>query len=216
MTDYLTRLPLEVIYMLMKHPELSSNDVMAVGKLNRQMFAVIKPIWQKKKAAELAADWPNPAHIPSPSDVAYAALLAAHRDVILPLEILVRKGEEIKKALNFFPSLEVVRCGAALSRHGIITQLLGLHLCDLDISAVPAEDMASLAKCVSKRIDIINVTGDLSNIFINVKCEVLVIFNTILCTAQTHESRNRNGHGGEEGVALGCDSGHGEACPVQR
>ena len=169
---------------------MESNDVMAIAKLNKKMdgmFSIIKPIWQRKKAAEVAAAWQDPGHIPSPSDVTIAALLAAHRDVvILPPEILVRKGEDIKISLdNNCPSIDVLRSGAALAKHGIITQLRGLNLYNLDISAVPAEDMASLVTCVQEQVYIANVTGPLGPILGNVMCEDLSIANMVLGTGQT-------------------------------
>ena len=123
----------------------------------------------------------------SPSDVTIAALLAAHRDVvILPPEILIRKGEDIKISLdNNCPSIDVLRSGAALAKHGIITQLRRLVLCHLDISAVPAEDMARLVTCVQELVYIDNVTGPLGPILGNVKCDILNINNMVLGTEQT-------------------------------
>ena len=189
MTDHFTNLPVEVRQIITKHPDLESNDVMAIAKLNKKMdgmFSIIKPIWQRKKAAEVAAAWQDPGHIPSPSDVTIAALLAAHRDVvILPPEILIRKGEDIKISLdNNCPSIDVLRSGAALAKHGIITQLRRLVLCNLDISAVPAEDMASLVTCAQVSVMIDNVTGPLGPILGNVKCDILSI-NMVLGTEQT-------------------------------
>ena len=191
MTDYLTNLPEEVLEIIMKHPDLKSDDVTSIAQLNRKtdgMFSIIKPIWQRKKAAELAAAWQDPDHIPSPSEVEIAAKLAAHRNVvILPSEILVRKGEEIKTSLDYnnIPSLDVVKCGAALAQNGFITQVQGLHLYNLDISAVPAEDMVSLVKCVQMWVNIDNVNGDLGHILGSVKCDYLNINDTMLGAGQT-------------------------------
>ena len=191
MTDHFTNLPVEVRQIITKHPDLESNDVMAIAKLNKKMdgmFSIIKPIWQRKKAAEVAAAWADPDHIPSPSEVTIAAKLAAHRDVILPPGILIHKGEDIKSSLGkiypSFPSLDMVKSGAALAKHGIITQLRGLVLCNLDISAVPAEDMASLVTCAQVSVMIDNVTGPLGPILGNVKCDILSI-NMVLGTEQT-------------------------------
>ena len=114
MTDYFTDLPEELLVIITGHPDLKSDDVMSIAQLNRKMdgmSSIIKPIWQRKKAAEVASAWQDPEHIPSHSEVAIAAKLAAHRNVvILPSEILVRKGEEIKTSLgnyNNCPSLDV-------------------------------------------------------------------------------------------------------------
>ena len=187
MTDYFTNLP--VLDIITKHPDLKSNDVMAISQLNRKMdgmFSIIKPIWQRKKAAEVAAAWQDPDHIPSPSEVTIAAKLAAHRGVvILPPEILVRKGEEIKRRYYNIPSLDVVKSGAALAKHGFITQVPELNLYNLDISAVPAEDMASLVKCVQVSVHISNATGDLGTIVGSVKCDYLTINDTMLGAGQT-------------------------------
>ena len=189
MTDYLTNLPKELLVIITEHPDLKSDDVMSIAQLNRKldgMFSIIKPIWQRKKAAEVASALPDPGHIPSPSEVAIAAKLAAHRKVvILPSEILVRKGEDIKTSLDDIPSLDVVKSGAALAQHGFITQVPELNLYNLDISAVPAEDMASLVKCVQVWVIIDNVTGPLGPILGNVKCDRLYIDNTMLGAGQT-------------------------------
>ena len=190
MTDYFTNLPEELLVIITGHPNLKSDDVMSIAQLNRKMdgmSSIIKPIWQRKKAAEVAAAWQDPDYIPSPSEVAIAAKLATHRNVvILPSEILVRKGEEIKSCLGYnYLSLDAVKSGAALAKHGIITQVLGLALHNLDISTVPAEDMVSLVKCVQELMIISNVTGDLGPILGSVECDELTIHNMVLCAGQT-------------------------------
>ena len=65
------------------------------------MFYIINPIYQRKKAVQVVAVWLDREYIPSPTvftkDVTFAALPTTHiRNVVLPLKILVRKGEKIR------------------------------------------------------------------------------------------------------------------------
>ena len=105
-------------------------------------------------------------------------------------EIVTSKAAQVAKTLSVNPllrssSLPQLRCAAALATHGYITQVKQLLLCDLDISLVPAEDMANLVKCVSDRVHMIYVSGDLSPVLNNIKCRELEIGNSILSTADT-------------------------------
>ena len=110
-------------------------------------------------------------------------------------EIVTSKAAQVAKTLNVNPllrgsSLPQLRCAAALATHGYITQVNQLLLCDLDISLVPAEDMANLVKCVSDRVHINYVSGDLSPVLNNIKCRELEIGNRRLSTADTQHLVN--------------------------
>ena len=78
-------------------------------------------------------------------------------------EIVTSKANQVAKYLSSVnpllrgSSLPQLRCAAALATHGYITQVNQLLLLDLDISLVPAEDMANLVKCVSDRVHMIYV-----------------------------------------------------------
>ena len=110
-------------------------------------------------------------------------------------EIMTSKAAQVAKYLNFNPLLRgsflpQLRCAAALATHGYITEVKQLLLCDLDISLVPAEDMANLVKCVSDRVHMNYVSGDLSPVLNNIKCRELEIGNRRLSTADTQHLVN--------------------------
>ena len=102
-------------------------------------------------------------------------------------EIVTSKAAQVVKThlLQRGSSLPQLRCAAALATHGYITEVKQLLLYDLDISLVPAEDMANLVKCVSDRVHMNYVSGDLSPVLSSIKCRELEIGNINLTTADT-------------------------------
>jgi len=87
-------------------------------------------------------------------------------------------------------------CGASLAHHGLLGSLGRLGLRNVDLSPVPAQRLASLVSCVTRFLDIENVSGcDLVSILTNIKCEVLTIYRQSLwreetqALVQTMESR---------------------------
>ena len=83
----------------------------------------------------------------------------------LPPEVLLRKVVAISEAWadkSHAPALAEVAAAAALARHAHLTSVRYLRLHNLDLSAVPAADLASLAGSVSARVFIDNVRGDLT------------------------------------------------------
>ena len=110
-------------------------------------------------------------------------------------EIVTSKAAQVAKTLNVNPllrgsSLPQLLCAAALATHGYITQVNQLLLCDLDISLVPAEDMANLVKIFTDYVHMIYVSGDLSPVLNNIKCRELEIGNRRLSTADTQHLVN--------------------------
>ena len=94
---------------------------------------------------------------------------------------------------GYHPSLFEVTCAAALSTHGALTQAHRLNIAEvktmnlreLDISTIPAEEVANLTQCIRESVEINNVHGDLSPVLSNVKCDVLRISKATLSTAET-------------------------------
>ena len=83
----------------------------------------------------------------------------------LPPEVLLRKVVAISEAWadkSHAPALAEVAAAAALARHAHLTSVRYLRLHNLDLSAVPAADLAALASSVSARVFIDNVRGDLT------------------------------------------------------
>ena len=61
-----------------------------------------------------------------------------------------------------------------------------MHLVDVDLASVPAEHLASLASCVTRTINIANVSNcDLISIRDNLKCDRLVISEQTLSSEET-------------------------------
>ena len=68
-------------------------------------------------------------------------------------------------------------CAASLAHHGLLgSRISALGLCDVDVSPVPPQHLASLTSCVKADLHIINVSGcDLVSILSSVNCHILDI-----------------------------------------
>ena len=76
-------------------------------------------------------------------------------------------------------------CAASLAHHGLLKSLEELCLMDVDLSAVPAQHLASLASCVTS-LYIQNVSGcDLVSILTSLKCQELTITSQSLGREET-------------------------------
>ena len=83
----------------------------------------------------------------------------------LPLETVRSMAARISarwSSCYYCPAPAEVAAAAALARHGHLTSVRYLRLHNLDLSAVPAADLAALASSVSARVFIDNVRGDLT------------------------------------------------------
>ena len=77
-------------------------------------------------------------------------------------------------------------CGASLAHHGLLGYLYDLTLCDVDLSPVPAQHLASLASCATRDLSIVNVTGcDLVSLLSSLKCQGLIITSQSLGREET-------------------------------
>ena len=81
-------------------------------------------------------------------------------------------------------------CAASLAYHGLLRSVEEMTLGDkydvVDLTSVPAEHLASLVSCVTRKVVISNVIGcDLINILDNVKCEILTISSQNLGSEET-------------------------------
>ena len=71
---------------------------------------------------------------------------------------------------HYRPTTPEITCFASLAHHGLLGSVEGMDLIDVDLSSVPAEQLASLTSCVTGVASICNVSGcDLVNILDNVK-----------------------------------------------
>ena len=100
-------------------------------------------------------------------------------------DMLTCKAAQVMRQYLYHPSLPLLQSAATLATKGYITQVASLHFDNLDTSLVPAEDMASLVKCVSDYVAITRVHGDLTPVLSNVKCRELKIIDRSLSTNDT-------------------------------
>ena len=80
--------------------------------------------------------------------------------------------------------LSEISIAASLAHHGLLGSMKVMDLCDVDLASVPAEHLASLASCVTRRVLIINVSN-IVNILDNVKCNWLNISKQTLSSEET-------------------------------
>ena len=77
--------------------------------------------------------------------------------------------------MNRIPGL---LCSASLAHHGLLSSVRKMTLCDVNLSPVPAQHLASLASCVTSDLHIQNVSGcNLVSILTSVKCKRLGIYS---------------------------------------
>ena len=66
---------------------------------------------------------------------------------------------------------ELMSC-ASFAHHGLLDSVDQLELCDIDLSTVPAQHLASLVSCVKSRLIIKNVIGyNLAILLTSLKCQ---------------------------------------------
>ena len=90
------------------------------------------------------------------------------------IDNLVERVEgEIRNNLS---SLPVITCAASLAHHRLLGSVEEMRLCNVDLTSVPAEHLASLVSSVTGTVYIRNVSGcDLVTILDSVKSRVLDI-----------------------------------------
>ena len=79
-------------------------------------------------------------------------------DGILPASVIVTFAEKLRVTCEY-PGLPEIRCAAILANKGLLGSVIHLRLKDVDLSSVPAQNLASLVACVTGQVDIENVTG---------------------------------------------------------
>ena len=72
--------------------------------------------------------------------------------------------------------LPEITTAASLAYQRMMCSLGRMVLQDVDLASIPAENLSSLASCVTKHVSIINVSNcDIIRILDSVKCEELII-----------------------------------------
>ena len=99
---------------------------------------------------------------------------------ILPSGVMESFAEEVKGWLLCVgnpPNTYI--CAASLAYHGLLRSvedmMLHSQIEDVDLTSVPAEHLASLVSCVTRKVEISNFIGDLVTVMDSVKCEILSI-----------------------------------------
>ena len=79
-----------------------------------------------------------------------------------------------------------MKCAASLAHHGLLGSVRDLDLILVDLSPVPAQHLASLASCVTRRLNIEKVSGcDLVSLLSSLKCGNLTIYDQSLGREET-------------------------------
>ena len=105
---------------------------------------------------------------------------------ILDTTKIQRLTERFRNGFNLESRINDLMCSASLAHNGLLNSVRLMALRDLDLSPVPAQQLASLASCVTSILRIQNVTGcDLVSIISSVKCEFLIIGSQSLGRKET-------------------------------
>ena len=97
------------------------------------------------------------------------------RKGILTLEVFESLAERVRKEI-MNPRLPEIACAASLAHHGLLRSVEDLWLCNVDLTSVPAEHLASLVSIVTWKVYIKNVSGcDLVTILDSVNSPLTVI-----------------------------------------
>ena len=93
------------------------------------------------------------------------------------------EGRMKNKSSSYLPTIT----GAArLAHYGLLCSLSRMRLCEVNLTSVPAEHLASLASCVTENVNIHDVSGlGLGTILNNVKSKKLSICIQSLCSEET-------------------------------
>ena len=98
-------------------------------------------------------------------------LMRRVRDVVIPLiGAIVSIGDVYEKRIS------EIMCCASLAHHGLLGSVVTMRLLAIDLSPVPAQHLASLVSCVTRNLNIWNISGcDLFLLLSSLKCKDLMI-----------------------------------------
>ena len=99
------------------------------------------------------------------------------------------QAARIREKWAYYPEeslLPEISNAASLAHHGLLGSVKDMYLTDVDLASVPAEHLASLASCVTRSVDIKNVSNcDLTSILDSVNCDLLSINSQTLSREET-------------------------------
>ena len=137
-----------------------------------------------RKVGSVSESWAKVDFFPTEEEVVFVALLASKGH--LPQQVLSRKAAHlVGDGWVFASSLPKLVSAAALAAHGYITHVYGLIMDDLEMGGVSTGNLANLVQCVSDRVRIFDVRGDLSPLLRSLRCRMLEMSDVNLSTANT-------------------------------
>jgi len=145
----------------------------------------------KKIAAKKIRDqWSDNNYFPSNEEI-FTVKTLVHSG-ILQNDVVERLKRRIQWTFAKVPcktlvaNLPDLTTAASLAFHGLLDSVYQIYLRDVDLASVPPEHLASLASCVTGRLDIDNVRNcDMTSILDSVKSEWLVISRQCLSNEET-------------------------------
>ena len=100
--------------------------------------------------------------------------------------MIERLAKRVKRRLRGWPSLPVITCAASLAHHRLLGSVREMGLCDVDLTSVPAEHLASLVSGVTGTVTIYRVSGcNLVTILDSVRSRVMSICTQRLGSEET-------------------------------
>ena len=173
-------LPREVLLQIFSL--LPYSDLVSIGRTCKHWHSLGKDYDLLQMIVKREFSWCDGDYYPTRREIGYAVFLenSGH----LPQQILTSLAARITEHWNpttesemeswssvAIPSLPQLACAGALASQGYISRVKVLTLLNVNISSVPAEDMASLVRCVSNRVRICSVRGDLTPVLSSVNCK---------------------------------------------
>ena len=105
---------------------------------------------------------------------------------ILDTGVIESLAQRVKKKISSFPTLPVITCAASLAHHRLLGSVEEMRLCDVDLTSVPAEHLASLVSGVTGTVTIYRVSGcNLVTILDSVRSRVMSICTQRLGSEET-------------------------------
>ena len=123
---------------------------------------------------------------------------------ILSLAVFESLAERLRGMLRSGSNVSVITCASSLANHGLLGSVDWMRLCNVDLTSVPAEHLASLASSVTGSVNIRGVSGcGLLTFLDNVKSKELWISRQSLDSEETQALVRAMESGVEEVVLNG-------------
>ena len=178
---------------------LPYSDLISVGRTCKHLRDSSKDdILMRRLAARIRSSWSDPDHWPAGAEVRCAAGLVTRgqleEDVVTALAARIQSPTS---PTIWAPETGAeVECAAALAATGHLTSVKYMRLCDMELPS--SEDMPSLARVVSRGVELVNVGGDVGPLVTSLTCTALWIEDMELDQAATSSLVRALQHGVQE------------------